>query len=204
MLDPLLRGVKDRLLAPLAAGPPGRLHPNLITVAGFAIGLGSALALLRQAYAWALALWLLCRVVDGLDGVVARERGKQSDLGGYLDILLDFVLYALLPIALVLGRDARPDSLFLSLSALLASFLVNAASWMYLSAILEKRAVGALARGEQTSVAMPTGLVEGTETILLFSLFLLLPDRAAPLFTLMAALVAVNVAQRLVWAVRHL
>lgn len=204
MLDPVLRGVKDRVLAPVAVRLGDRLHPNLITVVSFAIGLASAYCLVRQAYGWALVLWLLSRVVDGLDGVVARMQGLQSDFGGYLDILLDFVLYALLPIALVLGRDAGAVSLLLALSLLLASFFVNAASWMYLSAILEKRDAGARARGEQTSVAMPTGLVEGTETIAFFSLFIVFPLSAAPLFLLMAALVMLNVAQRLVWAVRHL
>ncbi len=51
---------------------------------------------------------------------------------------------------------------------------------------------------------MPTALVEGTETIVFYSLFMLFPGALAPLFGLMAALVWVSVFQRLFWAVRNL
>jgi hypothetical protein len=93
---------------------------------------------------------------------------------------------------------------FVSLSLLLASFSVNAASWMYLAAILKKRELGARATGERTSVTMPGGLIGGSETIVLYSVFLLLPGYRVPLFLLTAALVALTIVQRLVWAARHL
>lgn len=75
---------------------------------------------------------------------------------------------------------------------------------MYLAALLEKRNAGAAARGELTSVTMPTGLVEGAETIVLYTIFLLFPGALVPIFVLMAGLVLITVGQRLIWAVRHL
>jgi len=33
--------------------------------------------------------WILNRILDGFDGLVARERNQQSDFGGYLDLVLD-------------------------------------------------------------------------------------------------------------------
>jgi phosphatidylglycerophosphate synthase len=201
--DPVLRPVKDRVLFPLARAVDRRVHPNVLTMVGFFVGLGCASLLAVGAYGPAFALWLANRVVDGLDGAVARVQRRQTDLGGYLDLLLDFVLYGVIPIALVAGV-AAPAALLLPLAALLGSFYVNAASWMYLAAVLEKRAAGAAARAEQTSVTMPTALVEGTETIVFYSLFMLFPSALAPLFGLMAALVWVGVFQRLFWAVRHL
>jgi hypothetical protein len=81
---------------------------------------------------------------------------------------------------------------------------VNAASWMYLAAILERRGAGAAARGELTTITMPRGLVGGTETVVFYALFLALPRTLVPLFILMTALVLVTVMQRLVWAVRRL
>lgn len=203
MLDSALRPVKDRALHPLARAIGGRVHPNLLSLLGFGAGACAALLLARGNYATALGLWILNRVVDGLDGAVARHSGRQSDLGGYLDILLDFAVYALIPVAAVMGRPETPG-LFLALSLLLASFYLNAASWMYLAAILEKRDRGSRARGESTSVTMPRGLVEGTETIVFYTLFILFPDHLLVLFALMAAAVVLSVAQRLLWAARVL
>ena len=51
---------------------------------------------------------------------------------------------------------------------------------------------------------MPAGLVAGTETIVFYALFLLLPAYIVPLFLTMAALVLVGVTQRAVWAGRTL
>lgn len=200
MLDSSLRSVKDSLLLPLARALGPRVHPNTLSVLGFLVGIGSALLLLRQAYAPALLLWLLNRVLDGLDGTVARAQRRQTDFGGYLDLLLDFALYALIPVCLALGSPV--PGVLPALGALLGSFYLNAASWMYLAAVLEKRALGA--RGGATSIVMPPGLIEGAETILFFSLFMLLPGALVPLFAAMATLVLLTVGQRLLWAARHL
>lgn len=146
----------------------------------------------------ALGLWLLNRLLDGLDGLVAREHGRATAFGGYLDIMADFAVYAAVPIGLYLSRPGSGNAL--SLIVMLGSFYVNAASWMYLSAILEKRGAGAEARGEVTLVTMPPGLIGGTETILFYAAFLIWPDQMKELFTLMACLVLVGVGQRLWWA----
>ncbi len=204
MLDPALRNVKEALLLPLARALGPRVPPNLVTLVGFGVGIGCALLLLRGTYGLALLLWLLNRVLDGLDGAMARAQRRQTDFGGYLDLLLDFVLYALIPVCLAVGSPGRTPLLLPALGALLGSFHVNAASWLYLAAVREKRALGARARGEPTSVTMPTGLVEGTETIVFFSLFMLLPGALVPLFAAMAALVLATAVQRLLWAARHL
>jgi phosphatidylglycerophosphate synthase len=197
MLDHSLRVYKDDVLRPLA-GKLGRVPPNSITVLAMLVGLASAGTAAIQWYWLALGLWLLNRVLDGLDGMVARAHGRQSDFGGYLDIVLDFVVYAAVPIGLYLGNPTGMNAV--SLILLLSSFYVNAASWIYLSALLEKRAAGAGARGELTSVTMPGGLVGGTETILFYAAFLIWPNLLPWLFGAMAAMVALGIAQRLRWA----
>jgi phosphatidylglycerophosphate synthase len=203
MLDPALRPVKDWLLVPAARPLSRGLSPNAITVLALLLGLVAAALLLGALTGWALLAWWASRLCDGLDGIVARAQRRQSDFGGYLDILLDFVVYAAVPIALVVGQP-QSAAAFISLSLLLGTFYVNAASWMYLAAILEKRAAGAGARGEATSITMPDGLIGGAETIVLYSLFLLFPQYLIPLFLLMAVLVAVTIVQRLLWAAHHL
>lgn len=204
MLDPLIRNAKDRALSPLALAIGRRAHPTAITILSFGVGCASAGWLLAGMYPHALVAWLVCRILDGLDGTLARLTLRQSDLGGYLDIVLDFVVYALIPISLVAGLAAPGSAEFLALALLLGSFFVNAASWMYLAALAEKGGSGAGARGEQTSVTMPTGLIEGTETVIFFSAFIVFPTYAVPLFGAMAALVLFTTLQRVAWAIRHL
>jgi phosphatidylglycerophosphate synthase len=176
--------------------------PHAITAAALLSGLACAGAAGMSSYRTALGLWLLNRLLDGLDGLAAREYGRATDFGGYLDIMADFAVYAAVPMGLYLSRPESGNAL--GLIVMLGSFYVNAASWMYLSAILEKRNAGAGARGEVTSVTLPPGLIGGTETILFYAAFLIWPDQMRELFMLMAALVLVSVGQRLWWAQRNL
>ena len=201
MFDHLLRGLKDRLLMPLAMLLRG-VSPNLLSVVALAFGLGAAAAAARGAWGVGLALWIVNRVTDGLDGTVARAANRQTDFGGYLDILLDFVVYAAIPLGFAIHSADR--LVLLGAVALEGSFFVNACSWMYLSAVLEKRASGARVTGELTTVTMPPALVAGFETVVFFALFYLFPTRLPTLFALMTALVGVNVVQRLLWARRVL
>jgi phosphatidylglycerophosphate synthase len=200
MFDDQMRRVKDRAVTPLARLFE-RQPPWLFSLLGLAFGLATAVALWRQAYFLGFLFWFLNRLFDGLDGVIARRQGSQSDLGGYLDILLDFATYAIIPIGLAVGRPS--SAVYLALIFLLSSFYVNAASWMYLAAVLEKRATGAPAN-RLTSVVMPAGLIGGVETIVFYTLFILFPGYLVWLFSLMGALVVVTILQRLRWAVRHL
>ena len=201
MFDHYLRGLKDRLLAPLAALLRG-VSPNVITLVAFILGMASAGAAARGSWGAGLAFWLANRITDGVDGTVARLSGRQTDFGGYLDILLDFVVYAAIPVGFAIQTTNRSVPVWAVV--LEASFFVNACSWMYLSAVLEKRAAGAELSGELTTITMPPALVAGFETIVFFALFFLFPARVTLLFGIMSVLVGINIIQRLVWARRML
>lgn len=203
MLDSVLRPVKDRLLLPAARALGPAVPPWAVTLAGLAAGLAAAAALSAGAHGAGLALWLANRLLDGLDGVLARATGRESDWGGYLDLLADFAVYAAVPLGVAAGVAHTEPRAFAAAGVLLAAFYVNAASWMLLSALLEKRARADQRRG-QTALAMPAGLVEGTETIVFYSLFVLFPAHAVPLFAAMAVAVAVTAAQRVAWAAGNL
>ena len=155
-----------------------------------------------QHYYWfGLVLWLLNRILDGLDGVVARRHDKQSDFGGYLDLFFDFLVYLAVPISFAVAMPATPLILW-ALAGLLASYYLNTMTWMGLSALLEKRQMQAKIR--QTSMEMPTGLIEGAETIVLYTLFFVSPQYIAIQFGLMATLVLFTAIQRLLWTYRHI
>ncbi len=201
MLDHRLRVYKDIVLQPLAAYTEN-VSPNLITVLAALVGVAAAGAASISAYGLALGLWLVNRILDGLDGMVARRCDRQSDFGGYLDIVLDFAVYAAVPIGLYFGAPSNSNGI--GVIILLGSFYINSASWLYLSAILEKRQAGAGERGELTAVTMPPGLIGGTETILFYAAFLIWPGQIAWLFIAMASLVMITIGQRLRWAYRNL
>lgn len=202
MRDRQLREIKERLFTPPADMIGQRLHPTTITLIGAAVGVGAAAAAWGAAYGLGLLLWVINRALDGLDGTVARRAGRQSDLGGYVDLLVDFLVYGLIPVGLAASQ--RDEAVYMAALLLLASFYLNAASWMALAAVLERRGQGAVAVTEKTTITMPGGLIEGAETVGFYVLFFLLPGHLVALFGLMAALVLVTIAQRLVWAIRHL
>ncbi len=202
MFDHLLRLLKDRLLAPFARAIGPSLSPNFISVVAFLFGMAAAVAAYFAEDGTALLLWLANRTLDGLDGTHARVHGRQTDFGGYFDIVLDFIVYAAIPCGLVAASGSM--SLAVAGMFLLSTFFVNAASLMYLAAILERRQIGAAARGELTTITMPPGIVAGSETVVFFALFLAVPTWRLLLFWLMGALVCANILQRLLWAKRNL
>ncbi|MEN9220535.1 MAG: CDP-alcohol phosphatidyltransferase family protein [Thermostichales cyanobacterium SRBZ-1_bins_19] len=197
MLDQRLRHHKDRLLEWLVSSPIGGLRPWLLTLTGVVVGVGAACLVAGQQYGWGLGLWLFNRLCDGLDGAVARQQARQSDLGGYLDMMADVLVYALIPCGLVWSQDQG----WWSLAALLASFYINLCSWTYLAAILEKRQQHP---STLTTITMPGGLIEGTETMLFYCVFLLLPQYCPLLLAVMAILVLCTASQRVIWACQHL
>jgi phosphatidylglycerophosphate synthase len=199
MFDSYLRRWKDRLIEPLAA-PLASVSPALLTLLGLLTGLTAAFLAAIGSVVPSLLVWFLSRILDGLDGLVARRFNKQSDFGGYLDIICDFAVYAAVPIGLTLAHPTTTN--FIALAIMLSSFYINAASWMYLSALLEKRA--AHTSDTQTSIIMPSGLVGATESITAFCIFLLFPAHIAPLFGIFTVMVFFTVIQRLVWAKQNL
>lgn len=202
MIDRTLRTTKDRVVGPAARMVAGHVGPGWLTMLSLAGGLGGGVAAGFGLRWEAVALWLLGRVFDGLDGAVARDGDRQSDLGGYMDMMADTVGYAAVPIGIATAQASVGTWTWCAV--LLATFYANTMSWTYLAAIAEKRGDGAGATGERTTIHMPAGLVEGAETIVLFVLMLSFPDRAIWWFSAMAGLVGITVIQRVVWAVRSL
>ncbi len=157
----------ERLCGPLAAVG---LTANALTLIGFAIGLGAIAAIALQAYLLGLGLLLVNRLFDGLDGALARRQGL-SDLGGFLDIVLDFIVYSGVPFAFAL---ADPTTNGLPAAFLILSFVGTGTSFLAFAVMAAKRGLSTELRG-QKSLYYLGGLTEGTETIAAFVLACLLP-----------------------------
>lgn len=198
MLDATLRPVIDgplntagRMLA--RSGLPA----TAVTVAGLAAGLLAAAAIALEAYAAGFLLILLNRLLDGLDGAVARATAA-TDRGGYLDIVVDYVLYAGVPLAFALAEPSRNA---LPAAALLAGFCLTCSSFLGFAAIAAKRGLETVAHGRK-SFFYSTGLVEGTETVLFFLLMAALPQWFALLAWIFAGLCVLTAVQRAILAMK--
>lgn len=202
MFDIALRSLKDSAFAPLSRAIPLSVAPLHVTGLGFLSGL-VACALAASGHASpSVAFWLLNRVLDCLDGALARTRGQQSDLGGFFDLLADFLVYSLIPISCALGRPApEAESDLLAIALLEASLHVNNFVLFFTGAILEKEKGRGSAQTvkELTSIAMRPALVEGLESGIFFTLMLLVPERVCMLSYFMLAGVIVSTGQRVYW-----
>jgi phosphatidylglycerophosphate synthase len=119
----------------------------------------------------ALGVLLVSRFLDGLDGAVAR-RTQLTDLGGFLDITLDFIVYASVVFAFALADPARNA---LAAAFLTTSFMAPAATFLAYAIFAQKRGITTDIRGAK-SLYYLGGLTEGFETILTLSLMCAFPE----------------------------
>src|SRR6056297_3466509 len=84
MLDRLGRSIKDSILNPLERTITRSLSHNAITWISLIPGLATAAFAAAGWWGWAIGAFAVNRILDGMDGIVARRRGMQSDYGGYL------------------------------------------------------------------------------------------------------------------------
>jgi phosphatidylglycerophosphate synthase len=187
-IDPLL----DRLGASLARVG---LSANAVTAGGFLFGCGAWAALAFREYELALALIAFNRIADGLDGALARRLGP-TDLGGFLDIALDFFFYAGVPFFFAVGRP----EFALPAAFLVFSFVGTGSSFLAFAAIAAKRGLSAEAY-EKKSLFYLGGFTEGAETIALFVLICLFPDQFAWFAWVFGGLCWLTTASRVMTAV---
>lgn len=170
-----------------------------LTLLGLALGVGSAATAAATWWWVALALWLASRVCDGLDGPLARRRraggGDDSQAGGFLDITADFVVYGSTVVGVAVGAGSEFGAPWLPFAAVLLTYYVNGAAFLAFSSIAERT-------GRQIddgrSLSFLGGLAEGTETIIVHSLWLALPVWSATIAWIWAGVVALSAAQRMV------
>ena len=173
------------------------LSATQVTLAGFFIGLLAAILIAGHAYlAGAIAIFV-SRLCDALDGAVARLT-QVTDRGGFLDIALDFLFYASIPLAFALADPTRNA---LPAAVLLAAFIGTGSSFLAFAVMAAKR--------DMTSVAYPDksfyflgGLTEATETLAVFAAMCAWPGQFAALAYGFAALCSITVLTRIGWGWR--
>ena len=150
------------------------VHADHVTLAGFAVGMAAALAIANGQFAVGLALLLLSRVFDGIDGTLARLTAP-TDRGGFLDITLDFLFYASIPLAFAL---AQPAANALPAAVLLAAFIGTASTFLAFATLAAQRGLKSTAFPNK-GIYYLGGLTEATETLICFAFMCLWPGHFA-------------------------
>jgi phosphatidylglycerophosphate synthase len=173
------------------------VNANQLTLSGFGIGLLAAFLIASSDYLPGLAAIFFSRLCDALDGAVARQTAP-TDAGGFLDIALDFVFYASIPLAFAMQDPARNA---LPAAVLLASFVGTGSSFLAFAAIAAKRGMQSLDYPNK-SLYFLGGLTEATETLACFAAMCLWPDLFIELAYGFAVLCVLTTGTRLWWGWR--
>jgi phosphatidylglycerophosphate synthase len=186
----LLKPVLERMARVLVRAGIGA---DSVTLFGFALGLAAALAVARGMLLAGLALLLSSRLMDGLDGAVARLT-RPTDRGAFLDITLDFLFYASFALAFAV---ADPAANALPAAVLLAAFMGTASSFLAFAVLAQRRGL----KSEdypQKGLYYLGGLTEATETLTCFVLMCLWPQHFALWAYGFALLCALTIVSRIV------
>ena len=195
MLDAKVTPLIKPLLKPLIkALDSKRVTPNQVTLVGFVIGILAFPFIILNWWNMALGCIILNRVLDGIDGELARYQRSSSSAGGFLDICLDFLFYASIPLAFGI---ADPAEWGIPAMVLLATFIGTGSSFLAFAIAAEKFQIDRPQFANKSFYYMQ-GLTEGTETILVFLAFCIWPQYFATLAYLFAAACAVTVVTRIV------
>lgn len=174
------------------------ITPNHITVGTFVVAAAAA-TFIALDWRWVgLALWLVSRIGDGLDGVLARHIGHPTAFGGYLDITLDMAAYA----AMVIGFASAHPELTLPWLAVLAGYVVVITTTLGLSDAA--RASGLPMTGTDRTFQFTPALTEAGETTVMYLLWVVFPAQLHWLVWLWIIALGVTCIQRTVLAARLL
>jgi phosphatidylglycerophosphate synthase len=183
MLDRHIRPLIDPPLnsAALVLANAG-VRANTLTATGFAFALCGFLALALQAYSAGILFILLNRLMDGLDGPLAR-RTNATDLGGYLDIVSDFIFYSGTVLFFAVGRP----EMALPAAVLIFSFIGTSSSFLAYAIVAAKRGQIHSEQGQKSFFYLG-GLAEGTESTAVLLLICLMPNYFSWIAYIFAAL----------------
>ena len=193
MLDRLaLKLVKPAVDAAALQLSKRGITADQVTLAGFALGMLAAVLVASGHSLLAVLPLLANRALDGIDGALARL-STTSERGAFLDISLDFVFYAAIPLAFGV---AAPEQNALAAAALLAAFVVTGTSFLAFAVLAEKRGLKSAVYPSKAFYYLG-GLTEGTETIACFLAMCLWPGHFAGIAYVYAMLCVLTSVARL-------
>ena len=140
---------------------------NHITILGLIFSFLSFLLVINHQYIFGLLIFLISRLMDGIDGIIANITSK-TDFGGFLDIVCDLISYSIIPLAFILINNS--NAMFGSI--LLASFFGTSSTFLAIAIFESKRK---FSLNSNKSFYHVGGIVGSTQTIVFLSLMFVFP-----------------------------
>ena len=195
--DPFRQWLARRWSAPAVAMHRAGITANQVTVVAAVLGVTAAALVAVQLTWFGIALWLVSRLLDGYDGMLARLASSSSLYGGYLDITLDMLAYTAMAIAFAI---AMPADVLLWMLVLLG-YVLAITTTLALSSLVEK---ADRQLGGDRSLQFTRALAEGGETTIVYVVIALAPSVSRYALVVWIALLAITVVQRTALARRLL
>tara|TARA_A100001011_G_scaffold369052_1_gene423986 strand:- start:209 stop:814 length:606 start_codon:yes stop_codon:yes gene_type:complete len=168
---------------------------NFLTFISFNFSLLTFVFIIMGYFNFAIIFFIMSRISDGFDGEVARLN-EVTQFGGYIDIVSDFLGYAIIPFGFIIYNQ---DNSFAG-SLLLVAFIGTSSTFLtfaiYKKELNEKKI--------KKSFYYSYGLIEGFETIIFFILILLFHEHFIFLTYFFSFLCFMTTLQRLLYAYYNL
>jgi archaetidylinositol phosphate synthase len=166
MLTKLKQRIQSALATEARLAHEAGLTPNAITVIGMVLALLSAVAYASWGYGWfflliAIVMLLFSGLCDALDGVVARLYGQTTELGGFLDSVLDRYADAAVYVGILIGGlwDSRYWGMYWVVLATIGSLLVSYIRARAEAAGIKMESIGLAERAERMLILIAASLV---------------------------------------------
>jgi len=153
------------------------LKPNTITWIAFGVGILSGLLTSLDMRFLAFGTLWISGLLDVIDGTVARLSNKSSVKGAYMDLILDRMVEA----AFILGFTFLAPQGYLAYIIFLISVIFNFSTFIVAGALFRNTGL--------KSMHYDIGLIERTETFIVFSSMLFLKEYAFLILTVFSILI---------------
>ncbi len=164
-----------------------RVKPNQVTVFAFLVSSSSVWFVLNNYFILAALIWWTGRILDGMDGILARASKTTSSFGAYLDIVLDMAAYSLF----VVGLSIRFPELQFNWILILGLYVLCITSALSFGSLLGEKEIK-----DNRGLKFGAGLAEAGETGIAYTLFMIFPKHIAILSLIWIGVLLITVLAR--------
>ena len=168
------------------------VNANYISLFGLSMSFLSFYLILEGLNNIALFVFLLGRILDGVDGIIANK-DRITEFGGFIDIVFDLISYSLVPLAFILKDNS--NAIFGSI--LLTTFFGTSSAFFGI-AIFENNKF--IKRNPEKSFYYVGGFMGGAITIIFLSLMFIFPEKFNLIALIFSVLCILGTIERIFYA----
>ena len=168
------------------------INANYISLFGLSMSFLSFYLILKDLNITALFVFLLGRILDGVDGIIANKT-RITEFGGFIDIVFDLISYSLVPLAFILKDNS--NAIFGSI--LLTTFFGTSSTFFGI-AIFENNKF--IKRNPEKSLFHVGGFMGGSITIFFLSLMFIFTEKFNLIALIFSVLCILGTIERIFYA----